>query len=134
MFAFYKRKLNIMKTPQLITQFFFWSARITGAAVLAFVLFFILAHAFGDEPGNGNPLTNIEIMSVIFGISSLIGLAIAFFKSGIGGLISVLGMLGFFIVRSDLLSQPGLLGLFIIPGFLFIISHLLSQKKLKIIE
>jgi len=119
-----------MSNRKFITQTALWTARISGTSVLAFVLFMIGAHIFGVQPPSDNePLTTTELLSVICGIGMLIGLAIALFREGLGGLISTLGIIGFFIVRSDLIANPGLEGWFVIPGLLYLIYWYLHSGK-----
>ena len=117
-----------MKTKNLITQSILWTARLSGSTVLVFVLYMIGAHIFGTQPPASNEsLSTTELLSVIFGITMLIGLAIALFREGLGGLVATSGILGFFIVRSDLITDPGMIGLFVIPCLLYLLFWYLNS-------
>ena len=83
-----------------------WVARILGSLILAFVLFFLLAQIFGeDESGNGFQNTKEVISFLFFPISTLIGLSLAFKWEGLGGIITIVGMTGLFVIRPDLLNS-----------------------------
>ncbi|HAW50963.1 MAG TPA: hypothetical protein DCX54_01355 [Flavobacteriales bacterium] len=118
-----------MKTRNLITQIVKWIAIISGTTLLAFVLFFVAAHFVGEGEGTDKALTMSEIISMSLGIGWLLGLAIALFYEGIGGLISTCSIIGFFIVRHDLLANPGIMGLFPIPGILYLIYWYLKTDR-----
>ena len=82
-----------------------WIARISGSLILAFILFFLLAHIFGeDESGNGFQNNKEVISFLFFPISTLIGLSLALKWEGLGGIITIVGMIGLFVVRPDLLN------------------------------
>jgi hypothetical protein len=64
---------------------------------------------------------------ILFPISTIIGLLIAYKWKGIGGLITVGGMIGLHVVRPDLASSV-LISAFAIPGLLYIIYVVWSKK------
>lgn len=106
-----------------------WGARISGSLILAFVLFFLLAHLFGeDESGNGFGNTSEIISFIFFPISTVLGLSLAFKWEGLGGIITLSGMIGLFIVRPDLLGSFYIM-IPVIPGALYTIYWLLSRNK-----
>lgn len=83
-----------------------WTARITGSIILAFLLFFVLAHLFGtDESDNGFSSTEEILTFICFPISTIAGLSTAYKWPGLGGLITVIGCIGLFVLRSDLLDN-----------------------------
>lgn len=118
-----------MKTTNQILPILKWTARISGSSVLAFVLFFVFAHLFAGDGEVAKSLDTVEILSVSFGISMLLGLFIALFKEGLGGLIATVSMIAFFIVRSDLITNPGIIGLFIIPGLIYLAFWYLRKNN-----
>lgn len=103
-------------------------ARITGSLILAFVLFFVLAHIFGEEEsGSGFKNTSEAITFIFFPVSTVLGLGLALKWEGLGGLIVILGMIGLFIIRPDLLGPLFLIPL--IPGGLYSSYWLLSRNN-----
>lgn len=105
-----------------------WMARITGSLILAFVLFFVLAHIFGEEEsGSGFKNTSEAITFIFFPVSTVLGLGLALKWEGLGGLIVILGMIGLFIIRPDLLGPLFLIPL--IPGGLYSSYWLLSRNN-----
>ena len=105
-----------------------WIARISGSLILAFILFFLLAHIFGeDESGNGFQNTKEVILFLFFPISTLIGLSLALKWEGLGGIITIVGMIGLFVIRPDLLNVIYML-LPIVPGILYTIYWLMTKK------
>jgi hypothetical protein len=106
-----------------------WVARIWGSLILAFVLFFILGHLFGDEGLGLENLSNRDIITFIcFPVSSVIGLSIALKNEKIGGFITTLGIIGLLIVRSDLITNPYIIIGIVPPGILYLVYWLLSKK------
>jgi len=106
-----------------------WVARIWGSLILAFVLFFILGHLFGDEGLGLENLSNRDIITFIcFPVSSVIGLSIALKNEKIGGFITTLGIFGLLIVRSDLITNPYIIIGIVPPGILYLVYWLLSKK------
>ena len=72
-----------------------------------------------------------EIVSFLFfPISTIIGLSLAWKWEGLGGLITILGIIGFHIVRPDLILDPIIDGL-AAPGLLFIIYWLITKNLRK---
>ncbi len=108
-----------MKNSNIILKTLLWTARITGTLILAFILFMILAHIFGQgESGSGLNDTLDIVSFIFFPISSVVGLSLALKWEGVGGLITILGMIGLIIVRPDLLIAFLVL-VPIIPGILY---------------
>jgi len=117
-----------MTNQNKITTVILWVARISGSLILAFILFFLLAHIFGeDESGNGFQNTKEVILFLFFPISTLIGLSLALKWEGLGGIITIVGMIGLFVVRPYLIN-----GIFmaipIVPGILYTIYWLMTKK------
>ena len=120
---------NQKKTANIIR----WIARIWGTSILAFVLFFLFAHIFGTEEG-GNGFNNNSISFIFFPVSSIIGLAIALKWEGLGGLITTVGIIGFFILRFDLISEPFFICGITPPGILYLVYWYLSKGQTETVE
>jgi hypothetical protein len=105
-----------------------WIARITGSLILAFVLFFILAHLFGEEESDAGFRNTKEVITFIFfPVSLVVGLGLALKWEGLGGFIVLLGMTGLFMLRPDLLGAGFMIPL--IPAGLYIAYWFLSRNK-----
>jgi len=113
-----------------------WIARIWGTAILAFVLFFVVAHIFGSEgsEGSGGIRDIKEAIVAISGIIAITGLAFALKWEGIGGLLTTLGLIGLFILRPDLISNPYIIGGIAPPGILYLIYWYLTKGRTGTIE
>lgn len=108
-----------------------WIARSWGTVILAFVLFFVVAGIFGDEPDVGLQNTREIIIFALFPVGTLLGLTLALKWEGPGGLIATTSLLGLFVLRPDLLASPVFpLGI-APPGFLYLAYWLLSRPKAK---
>ena len=107
-----------------------WSARVSGTLMLLFVLFFVFAHVFGDsESGEGFSNTKEVLSFICFPIATTIGLSLALKWEGLGGLITLLGMIGLLALRPDLLKSL-LIMIPILPGFLYILYWGMRHKYL----
>lgn len=117
-----------MKSVHTIKMALKWTARITGSAIFAFLLFFLLAHAFGDaEQGEGFRNTAEFITFLFFPVGVVIGLLLALKWELLGGIITVVSLLALFIMRVDLVSNV-LIMLPIFPGLFYIIYGLMNRK------
>jgi len=116
-----------MERRNKIVKIILWTARIWASLILAFFLFFLLAHIFGEEEsGEGFQNTGEIIQFIFFPISTFVGLCLAWKWEALGGFIVVGGMIGLFILRPDLISFL-FIGAFVVPGLLFIIYWYLSR-------
>ena len=105
-------------------------ARIWGTLILAFVLFFALAHVFGDAESDEVPISRKDLITLIFFPGfTILGLSMALKWEGIGGLIATLGIVGLFIIRTDLLNSPYFIIGIAPPGIFYLIYWFLSRKK-----
>ncbi|MDX1544937.1 MAG: hypothetical protein R3214_13425 [Christiangramia sp.] len=96
-----------------------WIARGWGGIILAFVLFFLIAPIFGNEEGRtGFTNTRDIITFILFPISTIIGLAIAYKWEGTGGLISSLAIV-FAMLLNETIDLKFMLSIFA-PGFFFL--------------
>ena len=111
-------------------------ARIWGTTILAFFLLFLfadIADNFGSEKSGG--IRDVkEAISAISGIIAIIGLAIALKWEGFGGLLTIIGLTGLFIVRFDLISNPFIIGGLLPPGVLYLIYWDLTKGQTETIE
>ena len=118
-----------MTDQNKITTIIRWVARILGSLILAFVLFFLLAYIFGeDESGNGFRNTKEVISFLFFPVSTFIGLSLAFKWEGLGGIITIVGIIGLFVIRPDLLNGI-YMAIPIIPGVFYTIYWLMTKNK-----
>ena len=106
-----------------------WIARIWGGLIILFVLSFFLADVLGGEQMVGEPLsTKDKITFAFFPLGTIVGLVLAWKWEGVGGLITVLAMIGLLIIRPDLLSSFYFIAIGMIPGLLFIGYWYLSRN------
>lgn len=106
-----------------------WIARVLGTLTLAFLLFMVIGQFFGAEEiglgiGSGSDLISL----VFFPVSTIIGLVLAYKWEGIGGIITVIGMIGLHIIRPDLASNL-IISMFAIPGLLYIIYAVWRKRN-----
>ena len=84
---------------------------------------------FGGEGFGLEDSSNREIITfILFPVSSIIGLSIAFKNEKIGGLITILGILGLIIIRSDLSSNLYIMIGILPPGILYLVYWFLTKK------
>ncbi|MCG9972757.1 DUF7670 domain-containing protein [Christiangramia crocea] len=105
-----------------------WIARGWGGIILAFILFILIAHIFGnDEGGSGFANTKEVITFILFPVSTITGLAIAYKWEGLGGLISSLAILTAMFIN-DGIDLKFLLTIFP-PGFLYLVYWFLERRE-----
>lgn len=105
-----------------------WVARIWSVSGIAFVLLFVFGDVFN---GHGASPTKSEWIGLaLWPIGVTIGLVIAWFRTGTGGIIAIVSLMAFyvwnFLERGKLPGGPYFV-LVAAPGFLFILSALLSR-------
>ena len=104
-------------------------ARIWGSLILAFILFFVVAHIFGEEEADEGFRTAGELISFIaFPVSLVVGLSTAYKWEGIGGFIVIIGAIIFFALRPDLLLSF-IFYLAFMPGVLYVVYWFLTKDK-----
>ena len=107
-----------------------WSARIMASSVMLFVLFMIGSQMIGaDQAGFGFQSNNEIALFLYFPLITCLGLALAFIKEGIGGLIATLSLIGVGILDPSLLEDFSFFVIFGFPGVLFMLYWLLNRKK-----
>ena len=109
-----------------------WIARIWSYIVVAFIVLFVGAHFFESGSGIGSMALEDAIAFAFFPIGLTVGLIIAWWKEGLGGLIATGSIIGFHLTMLIVGGKPDfvlLIELLAVPGPLFIIYWLLSRKK-----
>jgi len=119
-----------MKNRYQIALIIRWIARIWGTLSLLFLLLMIGAHIFGNqEPEGAGFRSSSELLSFIFfPVCTVIGLLLAWRWDGLGGVITVGAIIGFHIIRPDLLFNLMIDGL-AAPGLLFLAYWLLMRVQ-----
>jgi cbb3-type cytochrome oxidase subunit 3 len=110
-----------------------WIARVWGTTVMAFVLFFALAHLFGDSHVDDDYiLSTSDVLSFVFLISAtVLGFAVAWKWEGIGCLITLVSLIGLAIVRVDLFQTLNLISLVVIPALLYGVYWWMNRQSNK---
>lgn len=99
-------------------------SRLFGTVILAFLLFFLIAHLFGsDESGEGFRSIQEIVMFICFPISATLGLILALKWPGIGGWIIIVSMLIFYIMEPGMLKNI-YMGAVTLAGILYVLSSL----------
>ena len=117
-----------MKNKKQIVIILRWIARIWGSLCLLLGIIFI-AEMVEHLSGESQFSTNF-IASLFFPGVSLIGLGIAWKWEGLGGLITIAGIIIHQIISPSLPKFTGQL-LFAIPGLLFLLYWFLSRGQLE---
>ncbi len=107
-----------------------WIARIWSYLVVTFIVLFVGAHLFGS--GIGTMKTSDAIAFAFFPIGLTLGLIVAWWKEGLGGVIATGSIIAFHLTMLFAHGEPDfvlLIELLAVPGPLFIICWLLSRKK-----
>jgi len=104
-----------------------WAARLLGSVVIVFLLFMTIGELLSTDSKTVMIKTSDVFALLLFPISTIVGLLIAFKWKGIGGLITVGSMILLHIIRPDLASSI-LISAFAIPGLLYIIYSVWSKK------
>lgn len=118
----------MISNSQYFNRSLLWVARGWGSIILAFVLFFLLAHIFGNaESGTGLSDTKEVITFICFPISTILGLAIAYKWEGLGGLISSLAIV-FAMLLNETIDLKFMLTIFP-PGFFYLVYWYLERRE-----
>ncbi len=106
-----------------------WIARVWGTTVMVFVLFFFLAHLFGDsEVDDDYILSTSDLLSFVFMISAtVVGFGLAWKWEGIGCLVTLVSLIGLAIVRVDLFQTLNLISLVVVPALLYGLYWLMNR-------
>lgn len=115
--------------PTKTTQVIRWTARILSLFSTGLLLLFVF-----NEPFPVSRLTVGEWLGfALFPVGIVVGFVVAWWKEGFGGAITLGSLLAFYVVFVFLLNGNLKQGLgflvFSLPGFLFVISWLISQSR-----
>ena len=110
-----------------------WTARITGVISTLILSLFVLG-----EPFPVRKITGTEWLGLmLFPVGVVIGFAIAWWREGLGGSITIGSLLAFYVVFTLLMHEPLSDGVwflvFALPGLLFLIASLMSGTKKSIV-
>ena len=134
---------NVVTPKNLALTIVRWIARIWSYIVVAFIMLFVLGYLFesGSGAGTGSMSFGETIAFAFFPIGLTLGLIIAWWKEGLGGIIATGSIIGFHLTMLVIGGKPDFvlfIELLAVPGPLFIICWLLSKKegvaKLKVDE
>jgi len=123
-----------MKSKKQIATIIRWIARIWGSVSLVIMLFMVGAHLLATITGKGEPIGHFKSVSemvsfAFFPLSIILGLGIALKWEGLGGLITIAGIIGFHIMRPDLIFDLMIEGL-AAPGIFYILYWFLSSNQI----
>ncbi|MGD0038418.1 MAG: hypothetical protein ABSC53_14115 [Bacteroidota bacterium] len=110
-----------------LTQYIHWTARIWSIVSIGLVLAFLVGEGFDPSKFKATELLGFLFFPV--GIS--VGMILAWWREGIGGIITVGSLLTFYIIN---LATAGMLPkgwawlVFAAPGFLFLVCWYWSRK------
>jgi hypothetical protein len=106
---------------------FRWSARLLSIASTVILLFFVFGEKFEASRVTGRQW----LAFVFFPLGIVFGFAVGWWKEGLGGVISVLSLLIFYLIFLLLLRENLARGtwflVFAIPGFLFLATDAISR-------
>jgi len=108
---------------------FRWAARLLSIASTVMLLLFVFGEKFEAAKVTGRQL----LAFVFFPLGIVVGFAVAWWKEGVGGGISVVSLLIFYLIfvtllRGDL-ARGGWFMVFALPGFLFLAAHAISRAR-----
>ncbi|MCK5052039.1 MAG: hypothetical protein KAS53_09985 [Candidatus Cloacimonetes bacterium] len=121
---------NVVVQKNMTVIILRWIARIWSYLVVTFIVLFVGAHLFSSD-GIGLELDD-AIAFAFFPIGLTVGLIIAWWKEGLGGIIATGSIIGFHLTMLFVHGKPDFvlfIELLAVPGLLFIICWLLSRKK-----
>ena len=102
-----------------------WTARVWSIASILFIAPFF----FGEE--SGTPTLTESIALAMFPGGVVMGMLIAWWRAGLGGAVSVLSLIAFYVymfaLQGHLPGGPYFI-LLAVPGFLFLASRALSRR------
>jgi len=120
---------NVGVSKNLTLLILRWFTRIWSYFVVAFILLFVGAHIFGSGIGKMDLAEGFAF--AFFPIGLTLGLIIAWWKEGLGGLIATGSIIAFHLIMFIDNGNPDFvlfIELLAFPGPLFIICCLLSRK------
>ena len=114
---------------RVVTVLIRWSARLLSIASTAMLLLFVFGEKFEASKVTGRQWLAL----VFFPLGIVVGFAVAWWKEALGGGISVVSLLIFYLIfvlllRGDLARGAWFL-VFAIPGFLFLAADAFSRAR-----
>ena len=108
---------------------FRWSARLLSLASTALLLLFVFGEKFEVSKVTGRQW----LAFVFFPLGIVVGFAVAWWKEGLGGGITLVSLLIFYLIfvlllRGDLARGAWFL-VFALPGFLFLAAYAISRAR-----
>jgi hypothetical protein len=102
-----------------------WFARVCSVASIALILLFFIGEGFNPTKVAAKEWVGF----LFFPVGIVAGMIIAWWHEGIGGIISVISLLGFYLIYGLLVNnrlwQGGVFIVFALPGILFFIYWLI---------
>jgi len=114
-------------TPQLVIR---WIARLLSIPVI--VIFLLMFFGEGFDPAKVKPAEWLMLLFGPFGL--IVGMILGWWKEGVGGVITLVSFFAAMIVGGYSGSGAGNLLICASPGFLFLLSWLLSKLEMSSIE
>lgn len=118
---------NQTERKVVLTQVVRWTARVWTIASVALVLAFMVGEGF--NPSVLKP--NEWLLTLFFPIGICVGMILAWWKDGLGGIVTVGCLLAFYVIHfaiAHTLPHGWAFLAFAAPGFLFLLTWFLSQK------
>lgn len=113
-------------TPTRKYRWLLWLARIWSLLSIGFLLFMIIGHLLGGDFGSFNDNTE-RLMFLFFPIGVIVGLGLAWWKSWLGGLVTIGSLLAFRLIGNEIDFNFWIDGI-AAPGFLFLLYWALTKR------
>jgi hypothetical protein len=122
--------MSAQKDSGVVAIFLFrWSARLLSLASTAMLLLFLFGEKFETSQVTGRQWLAL----LFFPVGIVVGFAVAWWKEGLGGAITVASLLIFYLIfvflLRDNLARGGWFLVFALPGFLFLASYAISRAR-----
>ncbi|MDP8267270.1 MAG: hypothetical protein P9L97_00955 [Candidatus Tenebribacter davisii] len=122
---------NVVVSKNLTLIILRWIARIWSYIVVTFIILFVGAQIFSSGIGAMKPVEGAAFIFFPFGLT--LGLIIAWWKEGLGGLIATISIITFHLIMFIGNGNPEFvifIEILAVPGPLFIVCRFLSKKNL----
>ena len=117
------------RTASLTGDLLRWSARVLSVVSTCLLLLFLLGEPFNASQGRAREWLGL----IFFPLGIIIGAVVGWWKEGLGGGITVAGLIIFSLIFGFLLrgriSQEFWFFVFASPGLLFLASHGISRRR-----
>lgn len=107
-----------------------WAALTAGTLMLLFLLWMLIGHLTGDANGpNGMRFNSTKevIAFAFFPCCTIVGLALAYWRPLMGGLIAAGSIIALLALRPDLLASPFVVVL--VPGLLYVAHGWIARRS-----